>query len=128
VPRLTGLAPVLLVPDVAQTLAWYRDVLDCEVEAWSEEPEAYGYATRDGCTIHVARAERARPNAELVPPDLFDVYIWVDDVRALHEQLVERGADVLHSPTERPWRMLEIRVRDLNGYVLGIGEPRSSAR
>ncbi|MBA2568417.1 MAG: hypothetical protein H0V11_03625 [Actinobacteria bacterium] len=28
-----------------------------------------------------------------------------------------------HEPCERPWGMLEIRVRDLNGYVLGIGEP-----
>jgi catechol 2,3-dioxygenase-like lactoylglutathione lyase family enzyme len=116
--RFTGLAPVLLVPDVAAALAWYRDVLGCEVEPWRPEPGDYGYVTRDACAIHVARAPAARPNGEP-----FDVYLWVDDVEALHEALRARGADVLHPPTDRPWGMREIRVRDLNGYVLGIGQP-----
>jgi uncharacterized glyoxalase superfamily protein PhnB len=51
------------------------------------------------------------------------VYLWTDDVRSLHDELSSRGADILHPPTERPWGMLEIRVRDLNGYVLGFGQP-----
>jgi hypothetical protein len=48
------------------------------------EPSDYGYATRDGCTTHLAHSERApaRPNSEIRPPDLFDVYLWVDDVEA----------------------------------------------
>ncbi len=73
--ELTGLALVLLVPDVAAALDHYRD------------------------------------------------YLWVDDVGTLHQELVSRGADIIHGPTERPWQMREIRVRDLNGYVLGFGEP-----
>ncbi len=124
--ELTGLAPVLLVPDVAAALDHYRDVLGFDdVEAWSEEPEVYGYATRGRCTIHLALAESGapRPNSDVVPPDLFDVYLWVDDVGMLHQELVSRGADIIHGPTERPWQMQEIRVRDLNGYVLGFGEP-----
>ena len=39
---LTGLAPVLLVPDVANALAHYRGVLGFDVEAWSGEPSDYG--------------------------------------------------------------------------------------
>ena len=119
----TGLAPVLLVPDVRSALEWYRDVLGFEVEAWQLEPSDYGYATRDGCTIHLGHGPKAHPNSELRPPDMFDVYLWVEDVAALHDELVERRADVLLGPTEQPWRMLEIRVRDPNGYVLGIGQP-----
>ena len=121
--RLTGLAPVLLVPDVAAALEWYRDVLGCEVQAWELEPADYGYASRDGCTIHLGHSERARPNSDERPPDMFDVYIWVDDVETLHRELVERGADVFFGPSDQPWRMREIRVRDPNGYVLGIGQP-----
>ena len=119
----TGLAPVLLVPDVGAALDWYRDVLGCEVKAWDQEPSDYGYATRDGCTIHLGHGERAHPNSELRPPDMFDVYLWVDDVESLHEELQGKGADILHGPEKQPWQMLEIRVRDLNGYVLGIGQP-----
>jgi predicted enzyme related to lactoylglutathione lyase len=118
-----GLAPVLLVPDVAATLEHYGRVLAWETDAYEAVPEDYGYARRGAWRLHFARAERAQPNAALVPPDLFDVYLWADDVRALHEELSRSGADVLHAPTERPWGMLEIRVRDLNGYVLGFGEP-----
>jgi predicted enzyme related to lactoylglutathione lyase len=122
VPETLGLAPVLLVPDVRATLEHYRRTLGWETEAYEAVPEDYGYARRGAWRLHFARGERARPNAEIVPPDFFDVYLWVDDVRALHDELADRGAEILHPPTERPWGMLEIRVRDMNGYVLGIGQ------
>ena len=120
---LTGHAPFLIVPDVGATLAYYRDVLGFKVAAYELAPENNGTATRDGCTIFFNSGGPARPNAEVVPPDLFDVYLWTDDVRGLLAELRGRGADVLHVPIERPWGMLEIRVRDVNGYVLGFGEP-----
>src|ERR687888_509721 len=107
--RPLGLAPVLLVPEVAASLAHYHDVLGFEAEAWTGEPSDYGYATRGAWTIHLARGD-AHPNADLRPPDLFDVYLWVDDVEALHEELRGRGADVLHAPIDRPWGMRELRV------------------
>jgi uncharacterized glyoxalase superfamily protein PhnB len=122
VARFTGLAPVLLAPDVAEALDYYRDVLGFEVEPYAGEPRAYGYATRDGTHVHIAHAHHCRPNSDLVT-DLFDVYIWVDDVEAVHDELVERGAALIHPPIDREYGLREIRVRELNGYVLGIGQP-----
>ena len=122
-PRLTGLAPVLLVPDVAQALRHYQDKLGFDVQTWEPAPATYGYAHRDGCTIHLAHGEPVRPNSEIVQPDLFDVYLWTDDVDGLHEELKGRGAAILHEPLERPWQMREIRVEDPFGYVLAFGEP-----
>lgn len=126
-PRLTGHAPFLVVPDVGATLAYYRDVLGFDVRPYEHAPDTNGTATRDGCTIFFNHGERAQPNADVVPPDLFDVYLWTDDVRALCAELRGRGADLVHDPIERPWGMLEIRVRDPNGYVLGFGEPIQAA-
>ena len=120
---LTGHAPFLVVPDVLAALEHYRDVLGFDVEPWGLAPETNGTATRDGCTIFLNLGERAVPNSEVCPPDLFDVYLWTDDVRALRAEFAERGADVILEPCEQPWGMLEIRVRDLNGYVLGFGQP-----
>ena len=120
--RFTGLAPVLLAPDVQAALDYYRDTLGFEVEAYEDDRDVYGYARRDGCNIHIAHADHTRPNSDLVS-NLFDVYIWVDDVEAVHEELVGRGAQLIHGPTEREYGQREIRVRDLNGYVLGIGQP-----
>jgi uncharacterized glyoxalase superfamily protein PhnB len=122
VARFTGLAPVLLAPDVREALDYYRDVLGFQVEPYELVPEDYGYATRDGARIHLAHADACRPNSDLVS-DLFDVYVWVDDVEAVHAELAGRGANIVHAPIDRPWGMREIRVRDLNGYILGLGQP-----
>ena len=124
--RFTGHAPFLVVPDVATTLDHYRDVLGFEVATYEHDPEENGTATRDDCTIFFNRGPEAKPNSELVPPDLFDVYVWVEDVDSLHAELQGHGAELLHGPVERPWGMREIRVRDPNGYVLGFGEPLGS--
>jgi catechol 2,3-dioxygenase-like lactoylglutathione lyase family enzyme len=121
-PSLTGLAPVLVVPEVGETLAYYRDQLGFETRGWDQNPAQYGFAVRDDCHIHFNQGEQPRPNSEVVQPDLFDVYLWIDDVQALHEEFVERGADLLHEPIERPWGMLEIRVLDPNGYILAFGQ------
>ena len=119
--RFIGLAPVLLAPDVKEALDYYRDVLGFDVEPYPGEPDVYGYATRDGSSIHIAHADHCRPNSDLVT-NLCDVYLYVDDVEAIHDELVERGAQLIHPPTDREYGMREIRVRDLNGYVLGIGK------
>ena len=121
--RFSGLAPVLLVPQVRSAFEWYRDVLGFDGELWREEPDDYAYVFRDSATIHLARGSAPRPNSAVGPPDMFDVYLWVDDVEALHEELASNGAEILHPPTDRPWQMREIRVRDPNGYVLGIAQP-----
>jgi catechol 2,3-dioxygenase-like lactoylglutathione lyase family enzyme len=121
VARFTGLAPVLLAPDVQEALDYYRDVLGFDVEPYAGEPTAYGYAGRDGNYIHIAHADHTRPNSDLVT-DLFDVYVYVDDLEAVHRELVERGAQLIHGPTDREYGIREIRVRELNGYVLGIGQ------
>jgi uncharacterized glyoxalase superfamily protein PhnB len=124
VSELTGLAPVLLVPDVEAALDHYREHLGFDVEPYVHDGVAiYGYASRDACNLHFALcADGARPN-DKVFPTMFDAYLWVDDVEALHDELVERGAELIHPPTDREYGLREIRVRDLYGYVLGIGQP-----
>jgi catechol 2,3-dioxygenase-like lactoylglutathione lyase family enzyme len=119
-----GAATVLLVRDVAASLAYYGDKLGFEVSSFEENPTHYGYANRGGAWFHFAHWDgvEPRPNAVAVPPDMFEAYLYADDVTVLHEELVERGAKVLHGPEERPWTKLEIRVQDPDGYVVAFGE------
>jgi len=121
VSRLTGLAPVLVVPDVAAALAYYRSKLGFEGEAYQKEPGIYAFTRRDGCELHFARGDEARPNHEVVAPDLFDVYLWADDVEGLHDELVFRGADVILPPTTHGYGMHQLRVRDSYAYIIGFG-------
>jgi catechol 2,3-dioxygenase-like lactoylglutathione lyase family enzyme len=121
---LTAHATVLLVDDVNRALGYYRDRLGFDVSNYERIPEHYGYATRDNCSVHLARWEGVppRPNSEAVPPDMFDVYVYVEDVDALHAELVERGAEILQAPADQGYGLREIRVRDPHGYVLAFGK------
>jgi catechol 2,3-dioxygenase-like lactoylglutathione lyase family enzyme len=119
---LTSHATVLLVPDVLAALEWWRDALGFETKVY-EGGDFYGYARRDGVYVHFSKCPDVRPNSVASPPDLFDLYVYVDDVEALYDELRGRGAEILHPPTDRAYGMREIRVRDPHGYVLGIGQP-----
>jgi catechol 2,3-dioxygenase-like lactoylglutathione lyase family enzyme len=127
VPSLLGVAPVLLVPDVEAALDHYRDRLGFEVWPYRDQRRAvYGYAERDGCNLHFALCKSGPSANGRLSPGMFDVYLWVDDVESLHAELGGRGADILEPPTDREYGLRDIRIRDLDGYVLGIGQPLES--
>jgi catechol 2,3-dioxygenase-like lactoylglutathione lyase family enzyme len=121
---LASHATVLLVDDVAGALDYYRDKLGFEGHAWEVNPTHYAYVSRGNCHVHFACFKDAgpRPNSEAVPPDMFDLYIYVDDVDALHAELVERGAEILNAPLDTEYGLREIRVRDPEGYILAFGK------
>jgi catechol 2,3-dioxygenase-like lactoylglutathione lyase family enzyme len=117
-------ATVLLVDDVARAFDYYTRQLGFEGHKWEQNPQHYAYVQRGGCYVHFAcfSGVAPRPNSEVVPPDMFDLYIYVDDVEALHAELVERGADILFAPLDTEYGLREIRVRDPFGYVLAFGK------
>jgi catechol 2,3-dioxygenase-like lactoylglutathione lyase family enzyme len=78
-----------------------------------------------GCTSPTGRVD-ARPNSEVVPPDMFDVYFWVDDVDDLYAELTERGAELVHGPVAQGYGLREFRVRDPDGYILAFGRRLNS--
>ncbi len=63
-----------------------------------------------------------KPNSVAVPPDMFDIYVYVDDVDALHEELVGRGAEILAAVNETGYGCREFRVLDPHGYILAFGK------
>ena len=117
-------ATVLLVDDVDKAFTYYTDRLGFEGRKWDKNPEHYAYVNRDNCWIHLAcfGGVPPRPNSADVPPDMFDLYVYVEDVEALHEELRERGADILFAPLDTDYGLREIRVRDPFGYILAFGK------
>jgi catechol 2,3-dioxygenase-like lactoylglutathione lyase family enzyme len=104
-------ATVLKVPDVLAALAWFRDALGFEVEPY-EDGSDYGYARKGGVSFHVARAPS---------PGLWSAYVYVDDVDALYAELVERGAEIVQTPTDKEYGMRDLLVRGPGGHVLAFG-------
>jgi catechol 2,3-dioxygenase-like lactoylglutathione lyase family enzyme len=122
-PSVESHATVLLVEDIARASTYYREQLGFDVDQYDALPEHYAYARRDNCFVHFAHWHGVRrpPNRELVPPDMFDLYIYVDDVLGLYEELKQRGAEIIQTPVARGYGCFEIRVRDPDGYVLAFG-------
>lgn len=129
----TDLTRLLVVTDLARSIAWYRNVLGAEVVGEYGGTSAVlrfvgswlllvtgGDSTPDKPTVTMAApADPDRASAELI--------VAVPDCHAAHAELVARGAVFLAEPVEYPW---EIRafVRDLDGHLFEISERKAAPR
>ena len=104
-------APVLHVPDVKTAAAYYRDMLGF---IWDFGDDEYSVVWRDNSAIHLARGQRL--------PTGIHLFQWVRDVDAYYREINDRGADVLHAPTDRPYKIREFTARDLNGIEIVFGQ------
>lgn len=124
-PTVLRSAPYFPVADVAASAAYYRDVFGFATAYSAGEPPEFAMCERDGFAImlrRVAAPERIVPSE--AQGGTWDAFLWVDDARALHEELVGRGATVVYGPmVQASYHMLEFAVRDRDGHVLGFGQP-----
>lgn len=122
--KLLRSAPYFPVADVDQTVEHYRTVLGFEPEYVAGRPAQFAICRRDGFGVMLRRV--ASP-AAIVPSErqggTWDAFFWVDDVEALHAELVANGAELVYGPiVQEAYHMLEIAVRDRDGHVLGFGQ------
>lgn len=102
--------PILRVADHARVLAWYEDVLGFARE-WGDQHAA---AVRRGeAVIMLATGDQGQGRAWL--------YVGVDDVDALRDEIAPRGAVIRSGPANYPWGARELHVEDPEGNVLRFG-------
>jgi hypothetical protein len=116
-------APYFPVPDVASIGAYYQEVLGFSCEYSAGEPPEFAVYSRGGSAIMFRRV----PDPALICPNgrqggTWDVFCWVTDAQALHDEFVLNQAVVVYPPVIQPYGMKEFAVRDPNGYVLGFGQ------
>jgi uncharacterized glyoxalase superfamily protein PhnB len=122
--QLLRSAPYFPVADVEHAAAHYERVLGFTSEYAAGSPAQFVIVTRDGLSIMFRRV----PDASRISPNerqggTWDVFFWVRDVRALHAELVAKGAEIAYGLTfQQAYQMDEFAVRDSNGYVLGFGQ------
>jgi uncharacterized glyoxalase superfamily protein PhnB len=116
--ELHGAQAVLLVSDVAATIAYYRDTLGFHVDFEHGSPPTHARVSsgdRDGPSAARIRFERtAMPGT----PSCY-LYIHVgqrlDDLFAVYHG---RGVEVVGEPRDYPWGLRQFEIRDCNGYHL----------
>src|SRR5437868_15498622 len=115
-----AIAPTFVVPDVVRTAEHYRDVLGFEVLGYFMDPPVFAIVRRGGAEIHFGRSDAGRvvTNESIRAGLGADAYIFVSDMKALHDEFIASGADILEGPIERPYRRVEIGVIDRDGHKL----------
>jgi uncharacterized glyoxalase superfamily protein PhnB len=117
-------APVLHVPDVTASAAFYRDVLGF---TWDFGDERYAVVWRDNAAIHFVNPSSCRYcPVESVrvggAPSGVHLFQWVRDVDAYYREILGSGVAVVSEPSDQPYGIRELGIRDLNGVVIVFGQ------
>jgi catechol 2,3-dioxygenase-like lactoylglutathione lyase family enzyme len=104
-------APVLHVRDVAETAAFYRDVLGFR---WDFGDETYAVVWRDNSAVHFVR--------DVAGPTGIHLFQWVKNVDDYYQELLGRGASVPKKPADQPYGIREFALTDNNGVSIVFGQ------
>jgi len=113
---LTGAATVLVVRDIAASLAHYRDVLGFNIEFQYGDPTFYACLCRDDVAVHLISDQKTKRL-----PGHGGVAIFVKDVDALHGELSARNATIPRPPQDYAYGMRDFDVIDPDGNQLTFG-------
>ncbi|HVT40102.1 MAG TPA: VOC family protein [Gemmatimonadaceae bacterium] len=123
--QLLRSAPYFPVANVDQSAAYYERVFGFQLDYCAGTPAQFAIVSRDGLSLML----RLVPKPEEITPNerqggTWDAFFWVRDVRALYAELQANGANVVYGPMiQEAYHMEEFAVRDLDGHVLGFGQP-----
>ena len=106
-------APLLSVPDVSATTAFYKRVLGFVADAGAETTQ-YSVVWRDNAAVHLAKGERA--------PTGVRIFFWVKDVDALYAEVTERGGTIAMPIGTRPYHVRDFSIRDPNDVEVVFGQ------
>ena len=122
---LTGISPVLLVSDLARSVAYFRDQLGFDCETYGHPP-TFATASRDAQTILLALTDKPIVPHWQVVDNTWNAYIRVDDVEAIYAEVQERGAGIDYAIYDAPHGFREFGVQDPDGHDIAFGQPLSS--
>ena len=121
--ELAPTAPEFFVPDVAEAVRFYVDVLGFQAHRVEPTFALLGL----GESIVMLADERlygAMGGATEGPRGAFvDIRIVVPDVDAVYRTCVDRGVTVVHDIADRHYGLRDFIVRDLNGFRLRFASP-----
>ena len=119
-PRLTSLAPQLLVDDLDRAIAFYRDVLGFAFgEPWGG---FYAIGVRDGFELHLKCAPKTiADRRHRRDHEHLDIYAGVDGIDAFYAQCVASGATIIKPLAPTAWGTKDFYLRDPEGYILAFG-------
>jgi catechol 2,3-dioxygenase-like lactoylglutathione lyase family enzyme len=124
IAEFSKMAPQLVVTDVVKTAEFYRDKLGFKILGYFLDPPVYAMLERDNVELHFGKADGdTMQTNEAVRKGLgSDVYIWTNDLEALHKELIANNLEIVEGPVKRVYGTTEITIRDCNGFTIVFGD------
>jgi len=118
-PRLTSLAPQLLVDDLARSIAYYQKLGFTFGEPWEG---FYAIGHLDGLELHLKKAPK-NPDARRLRRDNehLDAAAGVDGIEAFFSQCVANGVTILKPLAPTEWGTKDFYVEDPDGNIISFG-------
>ena len=123
--QLTSTASSLTVNDLAQSLAWYCDVLGFTVkERWEHEGALLGVELRAGRVTVYLNADDWQKGRDRVKGEGFRIYYSTDqDIDQLAAGIKARGGTLATEPRDE-WGARSFNLEDPTGYRITISSAR----
>ena len=116
-----GMQPVLPARDVAETIAYYINVLGFSFDfAYGDPPEhgrVYYGDPDDGSAIRIQFTEDLQGKTEVPTAGWITIHVE-SDIEDLFEEYKSRGAKIAAELETYPWGLKEFEVQDCNGHIL----------
>ena len=118
-PRLTSLAPQLLVDDLARSMTYYKKLGFTFGEPWDG---FYAIGQLDGLELHLKEAPKNPPDQQFRREDEhLDAAAGVDGIEAFYEQCVANGVTILRPLSATAWGTKDFYVEDPDGNIISFG-------
>ena len=119
--KLSYVAPVFRVSDLARSISFYREQLGFQLDFSYEN--VYASIHRDGCYLHLkCSTPMVRDQAAFERAEHLDACSLVSAVEALAREFAAAGATFSVPLRTMPYGK-EFYVRDPDGYVIGFVQP-----
>jgi catechol 2,3-dioxygenase-like lactoylglutathione lyase family enzyme len=120
-PRITDSRAVLAVRDLTESTRFFIDMLGFRRD-FGDGSDGWSFLSRDNFKVRLGECPDERPASELGNHS-YIVYLTVEGLDQLHQELCERGAPVISEPEDQPWGMREFSICTPDGHRLRFGEP-----
>ena len=128
--RLTSASPSYTVNNVEKSLAWYRDVLGCEVsERWEQDGKLFGVMVTAGDVMFMLGQDdwkKGRNRKKGV-----GYRIWCETKQVVDKiaaGIKARGGTLDSEPMDHEWGYRDFGVTDPDGFKLTIGKKLAKKR
>lgn len=124
--RLRQISPAITASDLEASYRWYTEVMGFYPgETYEEDGEVLGVSVRAGSIDIFLGQDDFKKGRERTKGLGFRFHCTTaQDVDVLAAAIQERGGELLEDPEDKPWGTREFAVRDPDGFVFTISQPR----